>query len=308
MDIRQLRYFISVAEEGNFSRAAERLHISQPPLSQQIKALEESLRVTLFVRGRHGARLTRAGEALLVRARSIVSDCDSVEKFVRRVADGLEGYLRICIINSVMYGPLPRTMHAFQKHHPAVEWTLHELLPDRQADALMRGQIDVGFACNASSRDELKSILVYPQPMVVALSAQHPLAAHRSSLSLSLSALANESFVLLNTQSPVMRDVLAACMRDGFQPRVLHESIDPETVLSLVGAGVGVSVLPQSLSTTPRENVAFVPIKEQSLSADLYATIRRDDVLPALDRFLALLAQVTDEWRSELAAKQGGND
>ena len=90
MDIRQLRYFISVAEEGNFSRAAERLHISQPPLSQQIKALEESLRVTLFVRGRHGARLTRAGEALLVRARSIVSDCDSVEKFVRRVADGLE--------------------------------------------------------------------------------------------------------------------------------------------------------------------------------------------------------------------------
>ena len=305
MDIRQLRYFISVAEEGNFSRAAERLHISQPPLSQQIKALEESLRVTLFVRGRHGARLTRAGEALLVRARSIVSDCDSVEKFVRRVADGLEGYLRIGIINSVMYGPLPRTMHAFQKHHPAVEWTLHELLPDQQADALMRGQIDVGFACNASSRGELKSILVYPQLLVVALSAQHPLAAHRSSLS--LSALADESFVLLNTQSPVMRDVLAACMRDGFQPRVLHESIDPETVLSLVGAGVGVSVLPQSLSTTPRENVAFVPIKAQSLSADLYATIRRDDVLPALDRFLALLAQVTDAWRSELAAKQGGN-
>ncbi|MCO5400157.1 LysR substrate-binding domain-containing protein [Ralstonia soli] len=302
MDIRQLRYFISVAEEGNFSRAAERLHISQPPLSQQIKALEASLRVTLFVRGRHGARLTRAGEALLVRARSIVSDCDSVEKFVRRVADGLEGYLRIGIINSVMYGPLPRTMHAFQKHHPAVEWTLHELLPDRQADALVRGQIDVGFACNASSRDELKSILVYPQPLVVALSAQHPLASKRSSLS--LSALADESFVLLNTQSPVMRDVLSACMRDGFHPRVLHESIDPETVLSLVGAGVGVSVLPQSLSTTPRENVAFVPIKAPSLSADLYATIRRDDALPALDRFLALLAQVTEEWRSELTARQ----
>lgn len=305
MDIRQLRYFISVAEEGNFSRAAERLHISQPPLSQQIKALEDSLRVTLFVRGRHGARLTRAGEALLVRARSIVSDCDSVEKFVRRVADGLEGYLRIGIINSVMYGPLPRTMHAFQQRHPDVEWTLHELLPDQQADALVRGQIDVGFACNASSRDELKSILVYPQPLVVALGAQHPLAAQRSSLS--LSALADESFVLLNTQSPVMRDVLAACMRDGFQPRVLHESIDPETVLSLVGAGVGVSVLPQSLSTTPRENVAFVPIQEQSLSADLYATIRRDDALPALDRFLALLVQVTDAWRSELATRQEGN-
>lgn len=93
----------------------------------------------------------------------------------------------------------------------------------------MRGQIDVGFACNASSRDELKSILVYPQPLAVALGAQHPLAAHRASLS--LSALADESFVLLNTQSPVMRDVLAACMHDGFQPRVLHESIDPETVL-----------------------------------------------------------------------------
>ena len=126
MDLRQLRYFIAVAEEGNYSRAAERLHISQPPLSQQIKSLEGTLRVTLFERGRHGARLTRAGEALLTRARRIVDDCDSVERQVRRVAEGLEGYLRIGIINSVMYGPLPLTLRQFQLRNPGVEWTLHE--------------------------------------------------------------------------------------------------------------------------------------------------------------------------------------
>lgn len=300
MDLRQLRYFIAVAEEGNFSRAAERLHISQPPLSQQIMALEDSLHVTLFTRGRHGARLTRAGEALLVRARSIVSDCDSVEKLVRRVADGLEGYIRIGIINSVMYGPLPRTMHLFQKRNPEVEWTLHELLPDQQQDALLAGKIDVGFACSAATRGELRSIRVYPQPLRVALPAGHPLAKRRR---VALKALAGDAFVLLNTQSPIIRDVLAACVRDGFQPRVLHESIDPETVLSLVGAGVGVSILPESLSTTPRENVVFVPLDERGVNADLYATTRRDDTLPALERFLALLEEVTEAWRAEVAGK-----
>ncbi|CAL8479177.1 LysR substrate-binding domain-containing protein [Caballeronia sp. S22] len=296
MDIRQLRYFISVAEEGNFSRAAERLHISQPPLSQQIKSLEDSLRVTLFVRGRHGARLTRAGEALLVRARSIVGDCDSVEKLLRRVADGLEGYIRIGIINSVMYGPLPRTMHQFQKHNPEVEWTLHELLPDKQQEALVRGQIDVGFACSPTEHRELRSILVYPQPLVVALPDSHPLADCRS---VRLRVLSVDRFVLLNTQSPMIRGILAACITEGFQPRVLHESADPETILSLVGAGVGISILPESLSTTPRENVAFVALDEPAMNADLYATVRRDDSLPALERFLALLSEVTNAWRSE---------
>ena len=169
MDIRQLRYFIAVAEEGNFSRAAERLHISQPPLSQQIKSLEASLGVILFERGRLGARLTRAGEALLTRARDIVADLDSTRKMVLRVADGLEGYLRIGIINSVMYGPLPRTMRLFQERNPAVEWTLHEMLPDPQGEALVRGQIDVGFASSATGREELRSIRVYPQPLMAAV-------------------------------------------------------------------------------------------------------------------------------------------
>ncbi|MEZ0602503.1 LysR substrate-binding domain-containing protein [Paraburkholderia sp. IW21] len=301
MDIRQLRYFIAVAEEGNFSRAAERLHMSQPPLSQQIKALEDSLGVTLFMRGRLGARLTRAGEALLVRARSIVNDCDSVEKLVRRVADGLEGYIRIGIINSVMYGPLPRTMHLFQKRNPEVEWTLHELLPDRQQEALIRGQIDVGFACSSTEHRELRSILIYPQRLVIALSGSHPLAGRRC---VTLRELAHDPFVLLNTQSPMIRGILAACVRDGFEPRVLHESADPETVLSLVGAGVGISILPESLSTTPRENVAFVKMDEQVMNADLYATVRLDDSLPALERFLALLAEVTDAWRRESSDKR----
>ncbi|WP_416047758.1 LysR substrate-binding domain-containing protein [Cupriavidus basilensis] len=296
MDIRQLRYFIAVAEEGNFSRAAERLHISQPPLSQQIKSLEASLGVILFERGRLGARLTRAGEALLTRARDIVADLDSTRKMVLRVADGLEGYLRIGIINSVMYGPLPRTMRLFQERNPAVEWTLHEMLPDQQGEALVRGQIDVGFASSATRREELRSIRVYPQPLMAAVPASHPLA---GSGRIRLKALAAEPFVLLNTQSPVIRSLLAACVRNGFHPRVLHESVDPQTVLSLVGAGVGVSALPRSLSGAPREDVTFLTLDEPGLAADLYATVRRDHGLPALDRFLTLLEDVTEVWHRE---------
>ncbi|MCT9115647.1 LysR substrate-binding domain-containing protein [Cupriavidus gilardii] len=297
MDLRQLRYFIAVAEEGNYSRAAERLHISQPPLSQQIKSLEGTLRVTLFERGRHGARLTRAGEALLTRARRIVDDCDSVERQVRRVAEGLEGYLRIGIINSVMYGPLPLTLRQFQLRNPGVEWTLHELLPDQQYEALARGRIDVGFSCSAAARSDLRSILVYAQPLVVAMASDHPLA---RAPRVSLRQLSGDAFVLLNMQSPMIRNVLAACLREGFEPRVMHESVDPETVLGLVGAGVGVSVLPASLSATRRDDVSYVPLAARRLDADLHATVRREHALPALERFLALLEDVTRAWHREV--------
>ncbi|MGO4158406.1 LysR family substrate-binding domain-containing protein [Cupriavidus sp. YAF13] len=235
-------------------------------------------------------------EALLTRARDIVADLDSTRKMVLRVADGLEDYLRIGIINSVMYGPLPRTMRLFQVRNPAVEWTLHEMLPDQQGEALVRGQIDVGFASSATGREELRSIRVDPQPLMAALPAGHPLAA---SGRIRLKALAAEPFVLLNTQSPVIRSLLAACVRNGFHPRVLHESVDPQTVLSLVGAGVGVSALPRSLSGAPREDVAFLTLDEPGLAADLYATVRRDHGLPALDPFLTLLEDVTEVWHRE---------
>ncbi|MDN7143360.1 LysR family transcriptional regulator [Pseudomonas sp. JQ170] len=297
MDIRHLRYFIAVAEERNFSRAAERLHMSQPPLSQQIKILEDLLQAQLFIRGRQGARLTRAGEALLVLARSIVKDCDSAEKLVRRVADGLEGYLRVGIVNSVMYGPLPRTLHLFQTSNPNVDWTLHELLPAQQEDALINGSIDVGFACSASERSELISQLVYPQSLRVAVPVNHALAQRPS---IDLADIVGEDFVMLNTQSPMIRDVLTACAKMAPALRILHESTDPAIVLSLVDAGVGISLLPESLASVFRTGVKFVPLADSTFNANLFATRRRDDTLPALERFLEIIQVCSSEAMAEV--------
>lgn len=296
MDIRQLRYFICVAEEGNFGRAARRLHISQPPLSQQIKALETSLDVTLFVRSRQGTRLTRAGEALLMRARRIVGEFDQVESMVQRVADGREGTVRIGIVSSVMYGPLPRALRVFQARNPGVDWALSELLPHQQIDALLRGAIDVGFARSVTDDDALVSTRVYQEPLVVALSTEHPLAACRG---LTLKELSDAAFVLMDTRSPMVRHIIDACVQNRFQPRIVYESVDPQIILSLVGVGAGISVLPRSISSMPREDVVFVPLEEPSLDANLYVTCRRDDCQPALDVFLALLADVTDAWHTE---------
>lgn len=298
MNIRQLRYFVCVAEEGNFGRAAKRLHISQPPLSQQIKALEESLGVTLFTRGRHGATLTHAGKALLVHARDVLNDFHALAPMVRRVASGLEGVIRIGILSSVMHGPLPTALRRFQEHSPNVEWTLKELLPEQQKKALKNNAIDVGFTRNKTDSDALQSTLIYEDELRLALPAAHRLA-HRSRVR--LDELVEEPFILMNTASPVISNFIRACAEQQFQPTVIYESVDPHTVLNLVDANLGITVMPQSLAATIRKNVVFVPLAGKRLDASIYATFQKNHTLAALHVLMDILRDVMAHDKSVIA-------
>ncbi|PQZ26947.1 LysR family transcriptional regulator [Ochrobactrum vermis] len=289
MNLRQLEYFIAVAEEKNFSRAAERLHMSQPPLSQQIKLLEDRLGVRLFDRSRQGAKLTLAGEMLLLRARVIVSDCDSTERIVRRAAEGLEGYIRIGIINSLLHGILPAALHRFRELKPNIEWSLHELLPDKQEQALLNGDIDIGFSCNRTSYGELKSFLAFPQQLVAALPLSHALA---SRTAIGISDLNSEDLIMLDARSPFIREILTTCRKSGICARIVHTSTDPTVVLSLVGAGLGMSILPANMQGFYRDQVSFISFSAEGLNADVYATMRRDADLTIAEPFRELVTSL----------------
>ncbi len=287
MNIRQLRYFICVAEEASFGRAAAKLHISQPPLSQQIKALEKDLQAELFVRGRHGARLTRAGQALLDRARALIADFEELSPMVQRVARGLEGTLYIGIINSVMYGPLPSALRTFSMENPAIEWSLEELLPHQQFEALLHHRIDVGFSRHMSGMPGLSCVRIYCEGLAVALPQGHPLGKAER---LTLKELSDEPFVCMSTQSPVMDSIVQRCLQNQFQPHIIYESADPQTLLRLVQAQIGISILPQSVSGSAPEGVRLIPLCEEGLNADLYAAYRTDDMPPSLPAFIDIMA------------------
>lgn len=289
MNLRQLEYFIAVAEEKNFSRAAERLHMSQPPLSQQIKLLEDRLGVRLFDRNRQGAKLTLAGEMLLVRARAIVSDCNSTEQIVRRAAEGLEGFIRIGIINSLLHGILPTALRRFRELKPNIDWSLHELLPDRQEQALLNGDIDIGFSCNRTSYGELKSFLAYPQKLVAALPLTHALA---SRTAIGIQDINSENLIMLDGRSPLIREILASCRKAGVGTRIVHTSTDPTVVLSLVGAGLGMSILPANMQGFYRDRVSFISFNADGLNADVYATVCRDADLTVAEPFRDLVTSL----------------
>src|SRR3954471_20944169 len=193
MELRHLRYFVAVAEELHFRRAAERLHVSQPPLSQQIRALERELGVTLFERNRRRVELTTAGEALLGEARGILAAVEHAVDLTQRVARGEAGALAIGFVGSAMYGRLPDVLREFHAARPAVQLRLRELPTGAALDALAEGRIDVGVVRPAQVEAGIAIDIVRREAVVVALPADHELAARRR---LTLRELWGETFVL----------------------------------------------------------------------------------------------------------------
>ncbi|MDB5951600.1 MAG: LysR family transcriptional regulator, partial [Massilia sp.] len=184
IDLKQLKYFLAVAEEKSFSRAAERLHISQPPLSQQIMKLESELGVKLFARTTRTFELTVAGKALMAEASGLLAKMRMTIDTIRQIDRGEVGRLRVGIVGSAMWGPIPSLLDRFQSQFPRVTWTLHELGPNDQLDALRARQIDVGFWREPRlGEDELKSAnlrqeLCFRENVCVAVNEHHPLAGH----------------------------------------------------------------------------------------------------------------------------------
>ena len=244
MDLRQLRYFVAVAEERSFTDAARRLKLSQPPLSQQIQALESSLGTRLFYRTSRRVELTPAGAALLARAWAIQQQIRSAEEEVRSVGAGLVGTLDIGATGSVLRGRLADLLAAYRQQAPSVRMTVHEQAPSLQIAALLEGATNICLIRSISAEHGLASELAWKEEVVVALPHAHPLARRKR---IALADLAAEEHVVLQPESSDFALYIRKCCVDaGFLPRVSQQVVDAQSVPSLIAAGFGVSLVPGS--------------------------------------------------------------
>jgi DNA-binding transcriptional LysR family regulator len=307
MELRQLRSFVVVAEEMNVGRAATRLHLTQPSLSRQIAALERDLGVELFARVKRRFVMTAAGETFLAEARDLLRRSDEAVRAAQRTQRGELGSLRLRFVQSATFEPLPQILGAFREAYPEVVLDLESLTTLRQTEALRDGRIDVGLlrpavpvpvgsAGSASGKDGtvvrlapgLVSRVVAEDQLVAVLPARHRLVRRRR---VRLAELAEEPFVLYSRPSgPAVHDTIVGfCRAAGFTPRIEQEAADVQTIVSLVAAGLGVSLL---ISPTPPSNPDAVVYRE--LSDDLppwplSVAWSPDNRSPVLARFLELI-------------------
>ncbi len=297
MELRHLRYFVAVAEELHFNRAAERLHIAQPPLSQQIKQLEAELGVELFHRRtKRQVQLTAAGQVLLQATYAILAQLDQAIGDTQRTGRGETGSLTIGFTSSVVYDLLPAILHQFRQHFPQVELVLQELTTTQQEEALLNQRIEVGF-CHLPLKDtSLVSETILQEPLVVVLPATHPLAIETT---LSLFSLAHESFILFPRHlGPGLYDqIVNFCQQANFSPKVMQEAIQMQTIIGLVSAEMGVSLVPASLQNLQRAGVVYKPIKEATLQVETALVWRSQSPSAVLREFLQVVRGYVNEHK-----------
>ena len=287
MELRHLRYFVVVAEELHFRRAAERLHMSQPPLSQQIRALEQEIGATLFERNQRKVELTAAGAAFLERAREILDAVEDAARQARRVQRGEVGRLAVGFVGSAMYSFVPELLRQFRAHAPEITLRLHELGTSEQLRQLEDGRLDIGFLRMPRKRPELTFETLVEEPVVAALPDAHPLATHPL---LRLADLEGEKLVLLTRAgAPGLREALAdAIDKLGGEERIVQEAAEMQTVVGLVAAGVGVSLVPESVRALARAGVTYRPLDGYAPKVRLAMAWRAADDSPVLAAFLEM--------------------
>lgn len=285
MELRQYTYFVAVAEELHFRRAAERLHISQPPLSRQISQLETELGVQLFERTSRRVALTDAGEAFLQEARGVLAAVDHSVTTARRVGSGEVGRLRLGFVASAVADLLPRMLQQFRDVAPDVEVELRELTTKLQIDSLAAGAIDVGIARDVREGEGPTCVPIRTEPLIAALPAGHRLAAGRV---IHLAELAREPFIVLPRSSiPRVHDrVLALCRAAGFSPTVAQEAVQFPTILSLVEAQVGVAIVPEPVRVFRTAGVAYIGLKDEGATSSVGVVHRPGEPSPIVDRFI----------------------
>jgi DNA-binding transcriptional LysR family regulator len=284
MDIRLLRYFAVLADELHFGRAAARLHISQPPLSQQIRILEEEMGTALFMRSQHRVELTEAGKTLKEQAPLIFAQFERAIDLTRCAGRGEVGSLEIGIISSAMVEPIPRALKVFAQKHPQVQWTLHEMTPAAQILALKERRLDVCFFRVSHDDPDIRSEVVMRESAVVALPLEHPLAGREE---IALRELETERFVSFGLrQSQLARFLQDCCVEAGFTPQIEQEVVEVHTLLCLVRECMGVALLPSSARQLSTGGVVFVPLTAPRPEVSLHARYRVDDSSPVLGLFL----------------------
>jgi DNA-binding transcriptional LysR family regulator len=301
MELRHLRYFVAVAEERHMTRAAERLGIQQPPLSQQIKSLEDELDVQLFRRKPRGVELTDAGSAFLEHAQSILAQVDRASAITKRTARGEQGRVAVGFTSSAPFHPfVPRVIRAFRDMSPHVSLVLEESGSGELVQALHSEAIDAAFI--RSPIADVVGLEVTPllaEEMVAALPTGHQYAtSNQDNKRLPITSLAKETFVLYKRPGgPGLYDtIITACKSAGFSPRVGQEAPRILSTLNLVAAGLGVSIVPASLRRLEMDGVVYRSlVKTQQPLAPLILACRGGDNSAAAQRFIDLVKQTAKQ-------------
>ncbi|MGP9434484.1 LysR family transcriptional regulator [Ewingella sp. AOP8-B2-18] len=295
LDLRKLRAFVTVVEEGSISRAAERLFIQQPPLSRLLQGLEQDFGVPLLVRQPRGVVATDAGSVLLQEARALLSRADQLEAAMQRAAQGKQGSITVGFTSSsALHSFVPEVLRRYREIYPTVSTQLEEAGSTELLQGVLAQRIDLAFVrMPVHGMPELKVERVLQEPMLVALPAGHRLATLPRDEPISLKLLANEPFVLYRRPAGqgLYDAILAACFRAGFSPQIVQEAPRLTSCLSLVGAGLGVSIVPESITRLGGEGMVFLPLVPQAqLSAPLYLARREDsDASAIINTFCELL-------------------
>ena len=294
MELRHLRYFLALADELHFGRAAQRLAISQPPLTVAIQQLEAEVGAPLFLRNSRGVQLTAAGQALVPAAQAAIDGAAQALHAARDAASGQVGRLSIGFAGTMLYRGLPQMLRRFQAEHARLQLTLRELSSSEQLVELQHARLDAGFAHVSHAPAGLAAQLVSSQPFVACVPAVHALARKRT---LPLDALAPEPLALVSRSvSPDYHArIVAACQAAGFTPQPLHEMQHWLSVVSLVSQGLAVALVPAALQQAQLAGAAFVPVKDPHGTLPRYETRclwnpARD--LPALGLFLTAVRAV----------------
>ncbi|RDK12201.1 LysR family transcriptional regulator [Cupriavidus lacunae] len=307
MDLRQLRYFVTVAEELHFGRAAQRLSMTQPPLSQQIQALEEEIGVQLFARTRRSVALTPAGQQWLPEVRRVLADAAALPGLAQRLARGELGSLSLAFVSTADYGILPDLLRRFRARHPEVQLQLREATSDVQLEALMEGAIDAGLVIRPQLPAMPHGLAYLPlvsEPLVLAVPDGWR-AAGDGSVSLpdgtvSLREAAHEPLIIFPRRSaPAFYDIITGYYaREGLVPVIAQEAIQMQTIVSLVSAGMGVALVPASLCNLRRTGVSYLALREAGPQIET-GLVWRDGastgVAPVLRSFIDIATALAQE-------------
>lgn len=294
LELRQLRYFVTVAEELHFGKAAQRLHMTQPPLSQAIAQLEDSLGAPLFDRNRRGVALTPAGAALLPEARRLLSQAQELPALVRRAASGESGRLALAFVSSADYSVLPPFLRAYRAAYPQVQIVLQEATSDLQLEDLLHNRIDAGLLIPPlpdKAKAELDYLPVLKEPLVLAA----PLGLITRRGKVALKDLPPLPLIIFpRAISPGLYDAILSVFRAaGLTPAIGQEAIQMQTIVSLVSAGMGIALVPQSVSNLMRPGVEYRTLADPTPQVETGLAWRRDNPSPVLLGFLDLLRKST---------------
>ena len=292
LDVRRLAYFIAVAETLHFRKAAERLHIAQPALSQQIRKLEEDLGCQLLKRDRRRVELTSAGEALLETGRRALVQMSHAEEAARRTAANQAAVLRIGFLNPAAFAIVPEVLQRLRSEHPEVFVVLREGSSAELLEQVRLGQLDVAFARGPITGPGVRIDVLQREPLIAVLPSAHPLSRRKRVV---LADLADEPFIGFRRESaPSLHDAITGmCLDAGFAPSFVAEASEWYTIVSLVAAGVGVAILPQAITTFTRRGATYRPIAGTQREVELVIARAPGPTGPALAACLRIVTEVT---------------